>query len=140
MTCLFQGESTHGPQGVVVLGGSVYSYIEGRKCYKSLTEIKDDIDVAVFVLPSPTVIDTFFTPEERVKRPKRGGLSILTQSGSFAELIMDEMASEGIDVARIVSYGNRVDVGETDCLNFLTDERQRRLLPYTGLHLRRLGS
>ena len=44
-------------QGVVVLGGSVYSYIEGRKCYKSLTEIKDDIDVAVFVLPAPTVIE-----------------------------------------------------------------------------------
>jgi acyl-CoA synthetase (NDP forming) len=73
-------------------------------------------------------IDTYFTPVERVRRPKRGGLSILTQSGSFAELIMDEMASEGIGVARIVSYGNRVDVGETDCLNFLMDDEATKVV------------
>jgi acyl-CoA synthetase (NDP forming) len=65
---------------------------------------------------------------ERVKRPKRGGLSILTQSGSFAEMIVDEMASEGIGVARIVSYGNRVDVGETDCLNFLMDDEATKVI------------
>jgi len=164
-----------------------YSAIEGLKCYSSLTEINSDIDVAIFALPAPTVIeimertdnvkgaiivsagfketgdagrrletelkeigarkgiriigpncmgiydtvsrvDTFFTPKGRVRRPARGGLSILTQSGSFAELIMDEMASEGIGVARIVSYGNRVDVGETDCLNFLTDDAATKVV------------
>jgi acyl-CoA synthetase (NDP forming) len=67
-------------------------------------------------------MDTFFIPVERVKRLKRGRISILTQSGSFAEMIVDELASEGIGVARIVSYGNRVDVGETDCLDFLVDD------------------
>jgi acetyl-CoA synthetase (ADP-forming) len=164
-----------------------YPSIEGRKCYSSLTEIQDDIDVAIFALPAPTVIeilertenvrgaiivsagfketgyagtkleeelkeigerkgiriigpncmgiydtvsriDTFFTPKERVRRPKRGWLSILTQSGSFAELIMDEMASKDIGVARIVSYGNRADVGETECLNFLTDDEATKVV------------
>jgi acyl-CoA synthetase (NDP forming) len=65
---------------------------------------------------------------ERVKRPKRGGLSILTQSGSFAEMIMDEIASKDIGVARIVSYGNRVDVGETDCLDFLVDDDATKVI------------
>ncbi len=73
-------------------------------------------------------IDTFFISRERVRRPKRGRLSILTQSGSFAELIMDELASKGIGVARIVSYGNRVDVGETDCLTFLTDDEATKVV------------
>lgn len=73
-------------------------------------------------------VDTFFTPVERVRRPKRGGLSILTQSGSFAELIMDDVASKDIGVARIVSYGNRVDVGETDCLDFLTDDEATKVV------------
>lgn len=63
-----------------------------------------------------------------MRRPKRGGLSILTQSGSFAELIMDEMASKDIGVARIVSYGNRVDVGETDCLKFLMDDEATKVV------------
>ena len=68
-------------------------------------------------------IDTFFTPVERVGRPVKGSISILTQSGSFAELIMVELAAQDIGVARIVSYGNRVDVGESDCLEFLTNDR-----------------
>ena len=176
-----------GYQGAIYPVNPKYSHIEGYKCYHSLNEIQDDIDVAIFALPAPTVIeilertdnvkgaiivsagfkeigyagtkreeelkeigarkririigpncmgiydtvsriDTFFTPKGRVKRPKRGVLSILTQSGSFAELIMDEMASEGIGVARIVSYGNRVDVGETDCLNFLTDDEATKVV------------
>jgi acetyl-CoA synthetase (ADP-forming) len=176
-----------GFKGTIYLVNPKYTYIEGLKCYRSIAEIKDDIDVAIFVLPAPIVIeimertdnvkgaiivsagfketgyagtkleeelkgigerkgiriigpncmgiydtvsriDTYFTPEERVRRPKRGGLSILTQSGSFAELIMDEMASEGIGVARIVSYGNRVDVGETDCLNFLVDDEATKVI------------
>jgi acetyl-CoA synthetase (ADP-forming) len=176
-----------GYPGVTYLVNPNYEYIDGSRCYRSLSEIQDDIDVAIFVLPASTVmeimehtdnvkgaiivsagfketgyagtkleeelkeigerkgiriigpncmgiydmvarIDTFFTPQERVRRPKRGGLSILTQSGSFAELIMDEMASKDIGVARIVSYGNRVDVGETDCLNFLADDEATKVV------------
>jgi acetyl-CoA synthetase (ADP-forming) len=176
-----------GYPGVTYLVNPNYEYIDGSRCYRSLGEIQDDIDVAIFVLPASTVmeimertdnvkgaiivsagfketgyagtklekelkeigerkgiriigpncmgiydtvsqIDTFFTPQERVRRPKRGALSILTQSGSFAELIMDEMASKDIGVARIVSYGNRVDVGETDCLNFLADDEATKVV------------
>ena len=176
-----------GYPGVTYLVNPNYEYIDGSKCYRSLSEIQDDIDVAIFVLPAPIVIeimertdnvrgaiivsagfkemgdagrrleeelkeiverkgiriigpnclgiydtvsriDTFFIPVDRMKRLKRGGLSILTQSGSFAEMIVDEMASEGIGVARIVSYGNRVDVGETDCLNFLMDDEATKVI------------
>ncbi|HDS44987.1 MAG TPA: CoA-binding protein [Methanomicrobia archaeon] len=73
-------------------------------------------------------IDTLFTPEERVRRPQKGGVSILTQSGSFAELIMAELVAQGIGVARIVSYGNRVDIGESDCLAFLTDDAATKVV------------
>ncbi|WMW21573.1 CoA-binding protein [Methanolobus mangrovi] len=167
-----------------------YRHIGDLQCYRSLADIGDQIDVAVFVLPASKVIDilkgpvnnvrgaiiissgfkeaekgkwleeelrdivekkgirvigpnclgiydaisridTFLVPTERVKRPKKGGLSILTQSGSFAVLIMDEMATEGIGIARIVSYGNKVDVDEADCLSFLSeDEATRYVLLY----------
>ena len=176
-----------GFKGAIYLVNPKYSYIEGRKCYRSIAEIKDNIDVAIFALPASKVIeclkpvenvrgaiivsagfkemgdagrrleeelkeiverkgiriigpnclgiydtvsriDTFFIPVDRMKRLKRGGLSILTQSGSFAEMIVDEMASEGIGVARIVSYGNRVDVGETDCLRFLMDDEATKVI------------
>ena len=35
---------------------------------------------------------------------------------------MEEFASEGIGVARVVSYGNKADVDEADCLDFLTED------------------
>ena len=170
-----------GFRGATYLVNPKYPSIDGCKCYSSMAEIKDDIDVAILALPASKVLgalkpvenvkgaiiisagfkevgdsgrrleealkeivarkgiriigpnclgiydtvskmDTFFIPVERVKRLKRGRISILTQSGSFAEMIVDELASEGIGVARIVSYGNRVDVGETECLNFLVDD------------------
>lgn len=159
-----------------------YSSINSLRCYKSITETNDNIDIAVIALPAPLVIealkdagkkvrgaiiissgfkemgddgkrleegvkevaekngirimgpncmgiydnisriDTFFISADRIRRPGRGGISIISQSGSFAGTIMDELAYEGIGVARVISYGNRVDVGETDCLEFLTDD------------------
>ncbi len=72
-------------------------------------------------------LDTFFIPNDRLKRPAKGPLSIISQSGSFAVTAMDELAQEGIGVARIVSYGNRVDINESDCLEFLAND------PDTGI-------
>jgi len=159
-----------------------YSSINNLRCYKSITETNDNIDIAVIALPAPVVaeslksagkkvrgaiivssgfkemgdegikleqdikeiaekngirimgpncmgiydtisrVDTFFITSDRIGRPNKGGISIISQSGSFAGTIMDELAYEGIGVARVISYGNRVDVGETDCLEFLTDD------------------
>ncbi|GMR04698.1 MAG: acetate--CoA ligase family protein [Thermodesulfobacteriota bacterium] len=156
------------------------------KCYPSLNDIKEEIDLAIFAVPASVVpgiikesearlkgaviisggfgesgeegralelelkesvkkgsiriigpncmgiydtvsgLDTFFIPGERMKRPGPGGLSIISQSGSFAVTVMDELAAEGIGVARIVSYGNKIDVNESDCLEFLADDDATR--------------
>lgn len=75
--------------------------------------------------------DTFFIEREKIGRPVKGGVSVLTQSGSFAAMIMDELAYEGAGVARVVSYGNKVDVDETDCLEFLArDEATKAVALY----------
>ena len=159
-----------------------YTSINDLKCYKSVTEINNDIDIAVISLPAiPALesikeiagkvkgaiivsagfkeigengkklegeikeivkktgirvmgpncmgiydtiskVDTFFVPKERVGRPKRGGISIISQSGSFAATIMDELTAESIGVSRVISYGNGADVDETDCLEYLKDD------------------
>ena len=76
-------------------------------------------------------VDTFFIGRDKIERPSRGGVSVLTQSGSFAAMIMDEMANEGAGVARVVSYGNKVDVDESDCLEFLAgDETTKAIALY----------
>ncbi|WP_410507341.1 acetate--CoA ligase family protein [Methanosarcina hadiensis] len=76
-------------------------------------------------------VDTFFIEREKIGRPVREGVSVLTQSGSFAAMIMDELAYEGAGVARVVSYGNKVDVDESDCLEFLErDEATKAVVLY----------
>lgn len=165
-----------------------YPAIGNLRCYRTVTEIEDSVDIAVIAVPAPVVmdvlrdagkkakgaiiissgygetgddgkrleeetkrfaerdgvriigpncmgvydtvsrVDTFFVPAERMARPGKGGVSILSQSGSVAAIVMDEMASEGVGVARVVSYGNRVDVGESDCLDYMADDEHTKVV------------
>jgi acyl-CoA synthetase (NDP forming) len=41
---------------------------------------------------------------------------------------MDTLSAEGLGVARIVNYGNRVDVGESDCLEYLAGDEATRVV------------
>ena len=74
------------------------------------------------VLDNYTNFTTSFLSWERVSKPKTGSLSILSQSGAFATALLDLAAQEGLGIARMVNYGNRMDVGETTILPFLTDD------------------
>jgi len=82
-------------------------------------------------------VDTFFIEGEKIGRPARGGVSVLTQSGSFAAMIMDELANEGAGVARVVSYGNKVDVDESDCLEFLAQDEATKAV---ALYIESVGN
>ena len=72
------------------------------------------------VLDNYSNFSTFFLPWSKVKRPSKGHLSILSQSGSYAIGMLDMLALEGIGVSRFVSYGNRADVGESELIEYLT--------------------
>ncbi|ADV64450.1 CoA-binding domain protein [Desulfurococcus mucosus DSM 2162] len=76
-------------------------------------------------------VDTFFLPEEKMKRPPKGYVAFISQSGAFASALMDWMAYNNIGVSRAVSYGNKVDVDDVDILEYLaSDEKTRVILIY----------
>lgn len=119
---------------VIVSAGFKEAGEEGRRLEEGIKDISRREGIRVMgpncmgIYDTVSRVDTFFIPADRIGRPGRGGVSILSQSGSFAATIMDEMAAEGIGVARVVSYGNRVDVGEADCLDFLADDKETRVV------------
>jgi len=178
-----------GFQGDIYPVNPKYKTIDSMECHQSVSDIKEDVDLAILCIPASQVlgamedvarkkakgaiivsagfketgqegaelevrlkkitgetgirimgpnclgvfdnifkIDTFFVLRERVRRPQVGGLSILSQSGSFAGTIMDELSAEGLGVAKIVNYGNRVDVGETDCLEYLAEDKSTKVV------------
>ncbi len=71
-------------------------------------------------------LDTFFVSRDRVSRPPRGRLSIVSQSGAITVILMEALARDGMGIAKAVNYGNRLDVDDADCLEYLADD------PLTG--------
>ncbi|MFN3531345.1 MAG: acetate--CoA ligase family protein [Candidatus Brocadia sp.] len=80
------------------------------------------------VLDNYTNFTTSFLSWERVSNPKRGSLSILSQSGAFAIALLDLATQEGLGIARMVNYGNRIDVGESDLLPFFRDDIHTKVI------------
>ncbi|MBI5344380.1 MAG: CoA-binding protein [Deltaproteobacteria bacterium] len=119
---------------VVISGGFAETDEAGRLLEKELRDIARHGGIRIIgpncmgIYDTVSKTDTFFIPPERIKRPSKGGLSIISQSGSFAVTAMDELASEGIGVARVVSYGNKADVNESDCLEFLAADTETKAI------------
>ncbi|MFZ3073185.1 MAG: CoA-binding protein [Thermodesulfobacteriota bacterium] len=116
-------------KGAIVIGGGFSETgFNGAALEAELKEISNKSGVRIIgpncmgIFDTISGVDTFFIPRERAKRPGLGRVSVLSQSGSFALIAMEEFASEGIGVARVVSYGNKADVDEADCLDFLAED------------------
>ena len=117
---------------IVVSGGFAEAGPKGALLEKALKDAASSTGIRVIgpnclgIYDAVTGLDTFFVPRDRVRRPGRGSLSIISQSGSFAATAVDELATDGIGVARVVSYGNKSDVDEADCLDFLAEDPETK--------------
>jgi len=86
-------------------------------------------------------VDTTFLPYEKQThdgrmlpsspKPKQGYMAFLSQSGSFGVAILDYMIGEDMGITKFVSYGNQVDVDDTDLIEYLEkDDRTKAILIY----------
>jgi acyl-CoA synthetase (NDP forming) len=62
---------------------------------------------------------TFMHPAIRAEGLLPGRISLIVQSGMMSAIFLVELARRGIGVAKACSIGNRVDVDECDCLEYL---------------------
>ncbi len=53
---------------------------------------------------------------------RQGGISVVSQSGGVGIAYLSLLAHEGLGVARFASIGNKLDVDETDLLEFLIED------------------
>ncbi|NHJ84154.1 MAG: CoA-binding protein [Asgard group archaeon] len=75
-------------------------------------------------------LDMVFLPEEKLKRPGVGNISILSQSGAFGSAFLDIMGSlgNGNYVSKFVSYGNASDINEADILEYFGDDPETKVI------------
>ncbi len=72
----------------------------------------------VGVLNSHNKIDTTFFERSRMKEPKKGTLSFISQSGALGSMILDWIATQEFGINKFASYGNAMDVDESDLLEY----------------------
>lgn len=82
----------------------------------------------VGIFDSISKVDTIFLPPDRMLRPTSGELSFITQSGAVGSTIIDWLATENVGISKFVSYGNAVDVNESDLLEFLADDADTKVI------------
>ena len=80
------------------------------------------------VFDPETKVDTMFLPDERMSRPFKGRTAFITQSGAVGSTILDWLSDEKIGVSKFVSYGNGVDVNESDLLDYLAKDQSTSVI------------
>jgi acetate---CoA ligase (ADP-forming) len=60
--------------------------------------------------------------------PTRGGMSMITQSGGVGLLLWNMLADENVGMAKFVSIGNKLDLDETDFLEYLDEDPETDII------------
>jgi acetate---CoA ligase (ADP-forming) len=60
--------------------------------------------------------------------PARGGMSMITQSGGVGLLLWNLLADENVGMAKFVSIGNKLDLDETDFLEYLDEDPETKII------------
>jgi acyl-CoA synthetase (NDP forming) len=79
---------------------------------------------------SPPHIDTFFLPSERMVRPDRGRVALVSQSGGTLVDHMTKFADQGIGLSLAVSIGNKALVRELDLLHYFTHDTETDVIAF----------
>jgi acyl-CoA synthetase (NDP forming) len=116
-----------GIPGVVVIGGG-FAEIGGKgiKRQKKLQKIAFDNDMAVLGpncigVYAPPRVDTIFLPTERITRPPKGSVALISQSGGFLiDQFFVKFKERNIGVSTAVSIGNRAVVDEAMLLEYFS--------------------
>ncbi|RLJ07510.1 MAG: CoA-binding protein [Candidatus Aenigmatarchaeota archaeon] len=73
-------------------------------------------------------VDTFFLPRYKLERPAKGDIAFISQSGALGSVVLDWMAMKGYKISRFISYGNAVDVDEADLMEYLSKDKETKVI------------
>ncbi len=122
------------PSVVIISGGFAEVGEEGKLREEEIRKIIRGTGTRVIgpncvgVFDSRTQVDTLFLSRSRLLRPKKGSIAFISQSGAVGTTIMDYLAANGLGLSKFISYGNQVDVDETDLLEFLGKDSETKVV------------
>jgi acetyltransferase len=79
---------------------------------------------------SPPYIDTFFIPGERMMRPEKGKVALVSQSGGILVDYLIKLTEEGVGLSLAVSIGNKALIREVDLLEYFQDDPETKVIAF----------
>lgn len=113
---------------IVISAGFSETGEEGKKLEKNLLRIIKKYEIRILgpnclgVYNPKGRIDLIFNPPDRQDKPRAGDIALLSQSGAFGATFLDFMAEEDIGISSFVSYGNAMDITESDLLEYFAED------------------
>jgi 3-hydroxypropionyl-CoA synthetase (ADP-forming) len=117
---------------VIISGGGKELGEQYRELEATISHMARELDIRIIgpncigTFDGNSRLDTFFQVKERLARPPHGPLAVVTQSGTVGGALL-EMA-ERLGVSKLVSYGNRVDVDESDLIAYLAEDDETKVI------------
>ncbi len=80
------------------------------------------------IYDSNTKLDSIFLPQSRMKRPQKGNISLVCQSGAVGGAMLELGAKKNYKFAKFISYGNAINVDESDILEYLGNDKETKVI------------
>jgi len=115
---------------IVIASGFGETGEEGRKLEEEMLQYALKYNLRIIgpnchgVYNPRTGVDTPFIPERRMAKPEAGNLVLISQSGAFLGALGDWVSREKIGVSNLIGIGNKVDVDETDLVEWFRDDEE----------------
>ena len=117
-----------GRAGCAIIVSAGFAEIGENKLQDEIKSIAGEIGIRILgpncmgVYNPYRGLDTFFLSRERLKRPKKGNVAIVSQSGAILSCLFGAMRTENIGISKAVNYGNAADLNESDLYEYLADD------------------
>ncbi len=120
-------------KNVIILSAG-FGEIGNKELDKKLKELLKKYNIRAIgpnclgLLDTYSSVDTLFIPRNRLQRPNQGGISFVCQSGAVGSTILDLSTYESQGFSKFISYGNALDVDESDLIEYLQKDESTKVI------------
>lgn len=127
-------EELDGKVKVIIISSSGFAEVGNKEIQEEIKGLSKSFNVRILgpncmgVFNPHKNLDTFFLPYERLKRPKKGNISVVSQSGAILSCLLSSIRHLKEGVSKAVGYGNAVDIDEADIFQYLEEDKHTKIV------------
>ena len=115
---------------VIIIMSSGFAEIGESRLQNEIKKIGKDVGVRILgpncmgIYNPYHRLDTFFLPDNRLKRPKKGNVALVSQSGALLSCLLGALDASNSGISKAIGYGNAIDIDEADLFEYLAEDRR----------------